>query len=94
MLVELDMPTRLVGYTEADLIVNCQLGGSGEKKYCYLSVLRNGNKLLFSKGYNEFNILGRSSTAEPDKFFMVLGQSNTTSFEKLFLFNTVAFAVD
>jgi len=58
-LVELDAPTRLVGHTDGDLIVDCQFGGCSNKKYCYLTVLRNGNKLLYSKGFNNSNVLGR-----------------------------------
>lgn len=90
----LDAPTLLKGFERGDKIVDCQIGGDGSKKYCYLTVLRNGNKLLFTKGYNQKQILGRIDTHENDLFFPVIGQTEESSFEKVFLFEEVAFAVE
>jgi len=70
-----------------------KIGGSGAQKYAVLTIERNGNHVLYSKGFGANNVFGRDDQ-ENDEFKLVRGQTLRTSFDKVFLFRSVSFAVD
>ena len=58
-----------------------------------LTINRNGQNLLYSKGYGENNVFGRKNI-DKEEFRLMKGQTANSSFEKVFLFESVSFGVD
>ena len=94
-LVKFDHPNRVDQFVEGDKIVDLRIGGKGCNKYAILTVNRNGKNLLYSKGFWK-NVLCESGRREgdEDKFYLLANQNARTSFDKVFLFDKVAFAVN
>ena len=82
-------------WQQGDKIVDLKIGGRAKDKYAMLTVERNGNKLLFSKGWNVDCILGRPEVINGlNKFYPISNQTGLISFEEVFLFKQVSFAID
>ena len=82
-----------IGFKAADKFVDVKIGGSDDKKYAVATINRDGKRILCSQGYSEKNVFGRDA-AGANSLQLLPMQTMNSDFEKVFLFETISFAVD
>lgn len=63
-------------FAEGDIITDLQIGGTGFEKYAIMTVVRNGNKVLYSKNFSYQILLGKGCLeGDEEKFYMLGNQT-------------------
>ena len=72
-LADIDIPNRFECFTEGDVISDIQFGGKGKDKYVIATMIRNGQKLLYSKGFYKKVLLENGRPEGVSDFSLLAG---------------------